>query len=171
MLFKRMNKKTLILLSGGLDSSAVIALARETLPSIDTFSIDYEGNKEEFLANQFEKTKDEDYIGYMYKIGGINHKTVTIDTKTLIDYLNCAVHLRDGPGMTDIDSSMLYLTKEVGKKHSVVLSGEGADELLGGYPWFNDLNFKGFPWIRNINFRNNLINKDIINKIRILSTS
>lgn len=152
-------------LSGGLDSSIVASVAQNIVGVIDTYSIDYEGNKENFKANSFETSKDEDYIGYLIKEGKYNHKSVLIDTKTVFDYLKVSLHLRDAPGMADIDSSMLYLAKEISLKHKVSLSGECADELFGGYPWFKKQNIEGFPWIRNIEQRINLLKDDIKDKM------
>lgn len=154
-------------LSGGLDSSAVVAFALEYLPYLNTYSIDYAGNKEDFKANEFEKSRDEDYIKYIVKSRFVNHKSILIDEQTIIDYLKSAVLLRDCPGMTDIDSSLLYLAKEVSNNHTVVLSGEGADELLGGYPWFRDLDYEGFPWIRNVEIKESLLKEDLKEKINI----
>ncbi len=154
-------------LSGGLDSSIVSAVACDTIGKIDTYSIDYEGNDKEFKQNSFETSRDEDYIGYLINKGGHNHKTVKIDTQTVFDYLKTNVILRDGPGMADIDSSMLYLAKEISKKHRVSMSGECADELFGGYPWFKDFNINTFPWIRNISMRIDLLNDDVKNKIDV----
>lgn len=156
-------------LSGGLDSSIISSVAHDTIGEIDTYSIDYEGNDKEFKQNSFETSRDEDYIGYLVKKKGYNHKTVKIDSQTLFDYLKTDVILRDGPGMADIDSSMLYLAKEVSKKHRVSLSGECADELFGGYPWFKEKNITTFPWIRNIEQRIDLLNERVKNKIDVLA--
>lgn len=48
---------------------------------------------------------------------------------------------RDAPGMADIDSSFLLFCKEIKRHHKVVLSGECADEIFGGYPWFYKKNY------------------------------
>lgn len=152
-------------LSGGLDSSIVASVTESLIGQIDTYSIDYEGNKTDFKANSFESSRDEDYVGYLTKRGKYNHKSVIIDTKTVFDYLRVSMHLRDAPGMADIDSSMLYLSKEIALKHKVSLSGECADELFGGYPWFKNKDIEGFPWIRNIEQRIDLVRDDIKDKI------
>lgn len=152
-------------LSGGLDSSIVSSVAQDTIGLIDTYSIDYEGNKTDYKPNTFETSRDEDYIGYLIKRGKYNHKSVVIDTKTVFDYLRVTLHLRDSPGMADIDSSMLYLSKEIALKHKTSLSGECADELFGGYPWFKNDRIDSFPWIRNIEQRIDLVKDDIKSKI------
>lgn len=153
------------LLSGGLDSSIITTLAFNEVKKLDTYSIDYEGNKEEYKTNSFETSRDEDYIHFITNKNGINHKTVLIDSKTIFDYLKSTVILKDSPGMADIDSSLLFLSKEISNNHKVCLSGECADELFAGYPWFKDLDFKSFPWIRNIDSRIDIVNDEIKNKI------
>ncbi len=64
--------------------------------------------------------------------------------------------LKDDPSIADIDSSLYLFGREVKKDFTVALSGEWADELFGGYPWF----FKErtyFPWIRSIREREVLL--------------
>ena len=55
----------------------------------------------------------------------------------MTDYLTEAVHVRDLPGMADVDSSLLWFCKEIKQDFVVGLSGECADEIFGGYPWFH----------------------------------
>ena len=101
-----------------------------------------------------------------------NHKTVTVSQKQLVMTLKDSLIARDAPGMADIDSSFLLFSKEISQHHKVVLSGECADEIFGGYPWFyrQDLiNVKGFPWMREFNKRMELFNDDV--KACLLYTS
>lgn len=154
-------------LSGGLDSSIIAKTLADKYGKIDTFSIDYEGNKQEFKPNAYEISRDEDAINILNKDGIFNHKTLEIDINTLFDYLKTTVILRDGPGMADIDSSLFFLAKEIAKKHKCATSGECADELFGGYPWFKKKELKGFPWVQNIDLRNELLSNEIKEKIDI----
>ncbi len=150
------------LLSGGLDSSVVSSYVSQMKDNLETYSISYEGNKEDYVSNNFEVSDDNDYIGYVTSYLDVDHNNITIDLKTMIDYLKVCVCLKDYPGMTDIDCSMYYLAKNIKKKHSVALSGECADEIFGGYPWFyKDIKYEAFPWIRNLDFRQNIINPDL----------
>ena len=58
--------------------------------------------------------------------------------------------------MADVDSSLLLFCKEVKKQVTVALSGECADELFGGYPWFRDPAVRaaeGFPWAQSTRYR------------------
>ena len=67
-----------------------------------------------------------------------------------------AVLARDLPGMADVDASMLLLCREVGTQAKVALSGECADEIFGGYPWFRDEGVRekyGFPWAQSTSYR------------------
>ena len=94
-----------------------------------------------------------------------NHKTVTLSNGTLANALYDSTLARDLPGMADIDSSLLLFCKEIKKDFTVALSGECADEIFGGYPWFKKQNIEGFPWIRNIEQRINLLKDDIKDKM------
>ena len=79
----------------------------------------------------------------------VHHFSSIITQELLTEYLTEAVHVRDLPGMADVDSSLLWFCKEIKQDFVVGLSGECADEIFGGYPWFHreeDLNRTGFPW-------------------------
>jgi asparagine synthase (glutamine-hydrolysing) len=86
-----------------------------------------------------------------------------------VDALADAVEARDLPGMADIDSSLWLFCREVKKTHVVSLSGECADEVFGGYPWFHKeeaLNADTFPWMLNLSERTNVLSKDLIDFIK-----
>ncbi|MEW9083188.1 asparagine synthetase B, partial [Caldanaerobacter subterraneus] len=71
----------------------------------------------------------------------------------------------------DIDSSLYLFLKEVKKGATVALSGEGADEVFGGYPWFRNKESIGshtFPWTRMVNERMKLLLPEVVNYIRPL---
>lgn len=158
------------LLSGGLDSSLITAIvALNSKDRLTTYSIDYEDNSKYFKKNKFTVSEDKYYIEIMSKAFNTNHKFKTIKQKDVVDLLKETLYLRDYPGMTDIDSSLYWFSKEISKKHKVILSGECADEIFGGYPWFyrSELN-NYFPWINNIKYRQNLLNKNI--KINLSKT-
>ena len=65
------------------------------------------------------------------------HHNIVLKTEDLVDALYTAVDARDLPGMADVDSSLLLFCKEIRKYCTVALSGECADEIFGGYPWFD----------------------------------
>ena len=159
------------LLSGGLDSSiisAVVALNKRD--QLTTYSIDYEGNDKFFKGNDFQVSLDEDFINIMSRKFNTNHNMKVITQEDVVNYLEKTLYLRDYPGMIDIDSSLLWFSEEISNDYKVILSGEVADEIFGGYPWFykDKLNDRSeFPWINNIDYRQNLLNKNITKKINI----
>ena len=151
------------LLSGGLDSSIITSIVATNLnKQLTTYSIDYEDNSKYFKNNGFTVSLDEYYIDIMSKYYHTNHIYKEIKQEDVVKLLRNSLLAREYPGMTDIESSLLWFSKEIRNDYKVILSGECADEIFGGYPWFyrEDLN-NYFPWINNINFRQKLINKDL----------
>ncbi len=154
-------------LSGGLDSSAISAITsnffkREGRSQLDTFSIDYEDNDKYFQANEFQPDSDQVWAERMAKSIESNHTTVILNNIQLADALKDAVKVNGIPGMADVDSSLYLFCKEVKKRATVALSGECADEIFGGYPWFtkpNVTNATTFPWASPTKERKDLINK------------
>ena len=99
-----------------------------------------------------------------------NHKTVFLDTPDLARALEDAMYARDFPGMADVDSSLLLFCKNVKKDATVALTGECADEIFGGYPWFfraDSLESNTFPWSIAVLERQNLLNPEISRKINL----
>lgn len=156
-------------LSGGLDSSIISTIASKHTGKLDTFSIDYEDNIQDFKPNSFEITPDRIYAKKVSDAIGSTHHSVVIDNATLISYLRRAVELKDSPGMTDIDSSMIFLAQNIAKKHKVSLSGEAADEVFAGYPWYykKEKESNTFPWIRNIRYREGILNAEYKEKLKL----
>lgn len=152
-------------LSGGLDSSIITAIASKGFAGQDkgqlhTYSIDYEGNDQYFSSNEFQPDADGKYIEMMTGQFTTHHHSKTISQTQLVNDLVEATHVRDFPGMADVDSSLLWFCKEIKKDFVVSLSGECADEIFGGYPWFHrkqDLERPGFPWMRSVHERQNLL--------------
>ena len=162
-------------LSGGLDSSIITKFAsdyckKEGLPPLDTYSIDYVDNDKNFVKSDFQPNSDSYYVELMSKRLHTNHHNVVIDTPELASYLEDAMIARDMPGMADIDSSLLLFCKNVKKEMTVSLTGECADEIFGGYPWFfreDALNSNTFPWSIAIDERQNLLNPVIDKKVNL----
>lgn len=119
-------------LSGGLDSSIISAIAAREFEKrgdvLNTYSIDYRGNRENFRASSFQPDEDAPYVAEMAEYLHTNHHNVILDTPALAEALNDAVYARDLPGMADVDSSLWLFCREIKKDFSVALSGECADE-------------------------------------------
>lgn len=162
-------------LSGGLDSSIITKFAsdyckKEGLPPLNTYSIDYVDNDKNFVKSDFQPNSDNYYIELMNRNLHTNHHQIVIDTPELASYLEDAMLARDMPGMADIDSSLLLFCKNVKKDMTVSLTGECADEIFGGYPWFfreDALNSGTFPWSIAIDERQKLLNLDINKKVNL----
>lgn len=160
---------------GGLDSSIITKFAadyceKEGLPPLDTYSIDYVDNDKNFVKSDFQPNSDNYYIDLMNQNLHTNHHKIVIDTPELASYLEDAMIARDMPGMADIDSSLLLFCKNVKKEMTVSLTGECADEIFGGYPWFfreDALNSHTFPWSIALLERQELLNPKISKKINL----
>lgn len=144
------------LLSGGLDSSIISAVAdnfmNERGRRLHTFSVGYKDNAKHFKAGKFQPNSDEAYIAIMSDYLNAEHHDVILDTKELVPALYEAVDARGIPGMADVDSSLLLFCREIKKHATVALSGECADEIFGGYPWYRDRELReryGFPWAQS----------------------
>lgn len=157
------------LLSGGLDSSALTAMAVQYYRQADasplhTYSIDYVDNDKHFKAHAFQPNSDAPFIELMTKQLSTVHHYLQFDTPELIAALHDATLARDLPGMADIDSSLLLFCREIKKNATVAISGEAADEIFGGYPWFHKeetLHAKQFPWSLATAFRSELIDEEL----------
>ncbi|MEG0367572.1 MAG: asparagine synthase (glutamine-hydrolyzing), partial [Coprobacillus sp.] len=124
------------MLSGGLDSSIVTAVAAQYIQPLATYSISYEDQEKYFQAYEYQTTMDDDYIQEMVKQYHPQHNKIVLKQTELIDGLKEALIARDMPGMADVDSSLLLFSQSISQNHKVALSGECADEIFGGYPWF-----------------------------------
>ena len=155
-------------LSGGLDSSAISAIAAEEFRNrgkvLDTYSIDYKDNEKYFKSSLFQPTSDKYWACKVAEFIKSNHKNVVLNHKDLVLALRDATVARDIPGMADVDSSLLLFCKEIRKDFVVGLSGECADEIFGGYPWYTNedmLNSETFPWSRSVGMRKSILNEKI----------
>ena len=159
------------LLSGGLDSSVISSVAAQYYKEhglmLHTYSFEYEGNKENFKGSMFQPQSDDEYAVYMAEFLGTNHHILTATTTDVAYMLEDAALARDFPGQADVDSSLMLFCREIKKMHTVAVSGECADEIFGGYPWFyrsEMLQSSFFPWIHAPMMRASLFKDDIINK-------
>lgn len=158
-------------LSGGLDSSIITAVVSKNYDDVlKTFSIDYEDNNKYFKGNAFQISEDKSFIDIMRKTFSTNHYFEIISQRKLAKLLKKSVVARDYPGMADIDSSLYWFSKQIKKEVKVALSGECADEIFGGYPWFYNEKIRkrdNFPWIDSLDERNNLLKEELKDKLKL----
>lgn len=147
-------------LSGGLDSSIISAIAAREYAArgqtLQTVSVTYRDNDKYFHKSHFQPNSDDSFIGMMNDAIGAQNHLIVIDTPQLVQALFEAVEARDLPGMADVDASLLLFCKEIKKLGTVALSGECADEIFGGYPWYRDADVRrryGFPWAQSTQYR------------------
>ncbi len=159
-------------LSGGVDSSLVTAICADELKKegkqIETYSFDFVDNAKHFKSNSFQPSQDRPYVDIM--VGQVNskHTYLECDNLDLADNLYHAVDARDLPNMADVESSLLYFCKKVAAQTKVALTGECADEIFGGYPWFHNpeiMSASGFPWSRNLETRKQLLSDDLLSRL------
>jgi asparagine synthase (glutamine-hydrolysing) len=164
------------LLSGGLDSSALTALAvnyynQNGQGRVDTYSVDYVDNDKHFKSHTFQPGADGPWIKRMVDELNTKHQYISFDTPELVEALDNALYTRDLPGMTDVDSSLYLFCREIKKNATVAISGEAADEIFGGYPWFHReemLSSGTFPWSVAPKMRASLLSPEVNEWIRPL---
>lgn len=161
-------------LSGGIDSSIVTAVAADYMQkqgeTLNTFSFDFTENDIYFQSNSFQPERDLPYVNIMLERLHTNHTYLECDQTTLADALYTAVDAKDMPGMTDVDASLLYFCSLVAKHNKVALTGECADEIFGGYPWFYRrelLERDGFPWSADMGARTVFLAEDFCKELHL----
>ncbi|MEV5966058.1 asparagine synthase (glutamine-hydrolyzing) [Kribbella sp. NPDC051952] len=145
-----------VLLSGGLDSSAITALAASHLAArgeqVRTFSVDFSDLVENFTPDEMVRGLDTPYAADVAALVRSEHELVTLDPARMEDpeLRQAVVAARDKPGLGELDASLYQLFSAIRRRATVALSGESADELFGGYFWFHDDVSRaatGFPWL------------------------
>jgi asparagine synthase (glutamine-hydrolysing) len=148
------------LLSGGLDSTVLTALLADELrlrdgpkARIRSYAVDYSDQAARFTGDVLRTGHDTPYAIEAGAFIGTDHSTVVLDPRTLLDpeHRKAVVVARDSPiGVGDMDTSLHLLFGEIRRHSTVAVSGEAADEVFGGYPWFHDpkaLAADTFPWL------------------------
>ncbi|MCX5441990.1 asparagine synthase (glutamine-hydrolyzing) [Streptomyces sp. NBC_00056] len=145
------------LLSGGLDSSAMTAIAARQLgeqgETVRSFAVDFVGQTENFVADEMRGTPDAPYVHDVAQAAGTDHRDIVLDSNDLADPEVRArvIRARDIPaGFGDMDASLYLLFRAIREQSTVALSGESADEVFGGYLQFFDEEARSadtFPWL------------------------
>ncbi len=116
-------------LSSGVDSSAVVAFLRQQ-QEVDTFSIGFPGDHGEI--NELVASRE------TARILGTRHHEVVISPEEYLDHLPQIVKAQEDPIADPSAPALYFLAREARRHVTVVLSGEGADELFGGYPIYRE---------------------------------
>ncbi|MCO1575788.1 asparagine synthase (glutamine-hydrolyzing) [Crossiella sp. SN42] len=146
-----------VLLSGGLDSSSLTAVAARELAEqgerARSFTVDFTGLTDNFQPDSMRGTPDSPYAREVAAHVGAEHRDIVLSPDAMLDPETRAavVRARGFPiGIADVDVSLYQLFKAIREHSTVALSGEGADEVFAGYPWFHipAIRESGiFPWM------------------------
>lgn len=161
-------------LSGGVDSSLVSSVCARELKKknrqLMTFSFDFVGNQENFRANAFQPSQDRPFVEQMAAYLDSDHHYLECSTEDQAKLLKDSVLAHDLPAMADVDSSMLYFCSRVRPFCKVALTGECADEIFGGYPWFHRedcLKARTFPWTMDLKARQVLLKDEFLRELKM----
>jgi asparagine synthase (glutamine-hydrolysing) len=145
-----------VLLSGGLDSSALVALAGRRMAEQGrrprTFTVDFE-QPDAFNPDELRGSRDAPFAREVVAHVGTEHTDIRLDHQELAnpEVRRAVVAARDLPfGFGEADNSLYLLFKAIREHSTVALSGESSDEIFGGYPWFHlpvVQDVPMFPWV------------------------
>ena len=127
--------KVSALLSGGIDSVVICALAQKSIPNLDVYTIATESSPD---LEHAKKTIE------MYP--KINHHIIKITIKDMLPIVEEVIHYLETFDAALIRSAipMFFLCSKIGENTDVLLTGEGGDELFGGYEYLKDLSTEQF---------------------------
>jgi len=161
---------TCAMLSGGVDSSVITAIAAEAYKEagkqLHTFSFDFTDSETHFQSNAFQHARDRPWVDKMVSHCNTHHHYIECNPQDLADALYPAVDARDLPGMADVDASFLYFCSKIPFKYA--LTGEAADEIFNGYPWFHTESSPNlFPWSQDFETRKILLKDEWIEALHL----
>ncbi|WP_347174844.1 asparagine synthase (glutamine-hydrolyzing) [Polaribacter uvawellassae] len=122
-----------VLLSGGIDSSIVTALACSIQKNVSSYSVSFEDE------STYDESKYSDFVANKFKT---KHHKFLFTEKVLLSYLPKLIDTMDIPIYDPAMLPMLFLCENVSKTSKVVLSGDGGDELFAGYTHHRVLKYK-----------------------------
>ena len=137
-----------------------------------TFSFDFTDNEKNFKANAFQPSQDRPFVETMADYLDSDHHFLECTTQDQFRLLEDSVKAHDLPAMADVDSSLLYFCSQVQKTCKVALTGECADEIFGGYPWFHKqecFDADTFPWTMDLSARQVLLSDDFLHELQMES--
>ncbi|MDN3512676.1 MAG: asparagine synthase (glutamine-hydrolyzing) [Candidatus Jettenia sp.] len=138
-------------LSGGLDSSIMVSLMSRLNSNLLTFSIGFEDGS-------FDESKYSKSIAQMY---GTQHNHFTFTEEEAIKHLPEVVHYMDEPSGDQALLPLYLLSKEARRQVTVALGGEGADEIFGGYDYYQKFSNLSISSKVKLLFKNNLIREEL----------
>ncbi len=116
-------------LSGGIDSSTIVKLLTESGESVNTFSISYEDPKYD-EKKWFEQVKEK------YKT---NHITEEVSKDIDVEEIIESIKIFDEPYSDPSNFPSYIVSKKISEKYKAAISGDGGDELVGGYKRVNKI--------------------------------
>ncbi|GIH02019.1 asparagine synthetase B [Rhizocola hellebori] len=168
-------------LSGGLDSSALAALASRVVGApIATYSLDFAGHAERFRAGELYSSPDAPFAAEMVKWLGCEHTELVLDSAQLLDDATRrdVVRALDMPSPGgEMYTSLYLLAAVIRQRHVVTLSGDAADEIFGGFVWYQDewyRNSQTFPWLlasHRMELLTGLLDRDLVNRLDLQTFS
>lgn len=161
-------------LSGGVDSSLVSAICAEELKKqnrrLSTYSFEFRDSEKFFRPTSYQPSLDAPYVKAMADFLESDHQVLTCSSRDQFDALPLSVDAHSLPNMADVDSSMLCFCRQVGRHCRAALTGECADEIFGGYPWFHRPELRrsrSFPWSSDMDARKALLNDSFTAELRM----
>jgi len=161
------------MLSGGLDSSGLTAIAGKEFSregkSLHTYSLDFVGSDRDFQEDLLHRDLDQPWVKRVSEHVKTEHHTIVLDADELLEHMLVPLRARDLPGIGEMETSLYLLFREMKKDATVALSGESADEVFSGYPWFHQeefLNARTFPWLVSTGFISKVMSPEALEKVR-----
>ena len=111
-------------LSGGIDSSMIVGLMTRHCPEVKTFSVGFAGTPDSELH----------FAAQVARHFGTEHREIVVAPRDVIDMLPELIRFRDAPVSEPSDVAIHRMALEAAREVKMVLTGEGSDEVLGGYP-------------------------------------
>ncbi|HDR7696190.1 TPA: asparagine synthase (glutamine-hydrolyzing), partial [Bacillus thuringiensis] len=169
------DKPVVSMLSGGLDSSGLTGLTGlagnefgNKGERLHTYSLNFINDEKDFEQDFLRFDRDEPWVKRVAEYVGTKHHSIELGSDSLIEYLLTPMRARDLPGVGELETSLYLLFKEMKKDATVALSGESADEVFSGYPWFHQEKFLDaeiFPWSVNLWYSTEILSEDFKAKI------